>query len=91
MTSDLKTNCAIRSILARHWVDLGKIGFAAFKGTVRITGEMAFLGGRPSTCSDAARIGYIEQEIRRVPGVAHLYWELTNATKDDGGRWQFGR
>ena len=43
--SDFQINSRVRSLLARHWIDLKRVQVGSFRGTVRLAGELCRLGG----------------------------------------------
>ncbi len=86
--SDLTINSAVRRILSRHWVDLSEIRFGAFRGTVRFTGVLCHLSGRLPDHGKMTLLGAIEQETRRICGVQHLHFDVSNWTKDKSGNWK---
>ena len=83
----MKVNAWIRSVFARHWIDLRQVKYTNSRGTVRIRGELRRLGGGRSQLSPGD-LELFEQEIKRVSGVSRVYFELTNWSKDTGGQWK---
>src|SRR5438093_980050 len=81
---DLDVNVAIRRILVRHWVDLGKI-------TIRTTNSVPTLGGVLTRISDdykhmiTPNLDEIVAEIRRIRGVRHVNVQLTDWSLQAGG------
>ena len=86
--SDFRTNTAVRSVLARHWIDVQRIKFGCFRGTVRFTGSLAFLGTRANGTLDAAKVELLEREIKRLQGVSRVYFDLKNWKREPGGEWK---
>lgn len=86
--SDFRANSRIRSVLARHWVDLQKLRFGAFRGTVRLSGELCHLGSGRFGSSEAVKLESLEQDMRRIPGVRHVYFDLVNWQRDSSGKWK---
>ena len=75
-TSDFKINCKVRSVFARHWLDLQRVRFASFRGTVRVQGELVVLGGEGRL--EPTKIEVLETEIRRIGGVKRIVFDLAN-------------
>jgi hypothetical protein len=83
--SDYRINAAIRSILVKHWVDHQRLTFGSFRGTVRIRGELCYLGTAPP--ANLSQVEVIEGEIRAVHGVKRVHFELSNWVKNHLGKW----
>ena len=64
--SDFRINSLVRSVFARHWIDLQRVRYASFGGAVRVSGELCVLGGQPQAKIDGARVEILEAEIRRL-------------------------
>jgi hypothetical protein len=88
VVSDFRINSGVRSCLARHWVDLQQLSFGSFRGVVRISGRLCHLGEGSSAALRAADVEVLETEIRRFPGVANVFFELSNWKKSAGGEWE---
>ena len=85
--SDFRTNSAVRSVLARHWIDLQRIKFGCFRGTVRFGGTLAFLGARTASRIDSSKLETLEREVKRVQGVSRVYFDFKNWKKGPNGEW----
>jgi hypothetical protein len=86
--SDFQINSRARAVLARNWVDLQQVRFGSFRGTVRVSGQLSYLGERFSAAPDPAKLENIERELRQIPGLERVYFDLTNWRKDTAGRWE---
>jgi hypothetical protein len=86
--SDFRINSGVRSVIARNWIDLQKLKFGSFRGTVRITGNLSYLGARTGAACDSGKLEALEAEIRRVPGVGRVYLDLTNWRRSPTGQWE---
>ncbi len=86
---DLKINARVRAVLARHWVDLTRVTFAAVNGTVRLSGVLKRLSTEEeSSYFSEEDVLIIEQELRSIPGVRRVYIDLENWKKDAStSRW----
>jgi hypothetical protein len=83
--SDYRINAAIRSIFVKHWVDHQRLTFGSFRGTVRIRGELCYLGSAPA--ANLSQVEVIEAEIRAIHGVKRVHLELSNWVKNHIGKW----
>lgn len=86
--SDFKVNAKVRSVLARHWVDLAAVGFSSIHGTVRLTGKLC----RLSSDSDAdpftkQKVAQLETELMSIREVRRIYFDLDNWRKDKERQW----
>ena len=86
--SDFRINSLVRSVFARHWIDLQRVRYASFGGAVRVSGELCVLGGQPQAKIDAARVEILEAEIRRLNGVKQVYFDLSNWRQGVSGAWE---
>jgi hypothetical protein len=85
--SDFQINSKVRSVLAKHWIDIQKLRFGSFRGTVRLSGELYLAGDRSASFLDAAKITLVENQVRRIRGVARVYFDLKNWRKNESGNW----
>jgi len=85
--SDFQINSKVRSVLAKHWIDLQKITFGSFRGTVRFSGELCLLGGRTGGGSEMNQVESLESEVRSIRGVQRIYFDLSNWHRNNTGQW----
>ena len=85
--SDFRINATVRSCLARRWVDLKKAQVSSFRGTVRVTGEITKLGCEGVAPADPHFMDQLELEIRSLPEVERVYFEITNWRRNETGHW----
>ena len=87
--SDFRINSRVRSVFARHWVDLQKVRFASFRGTVRVSGEISILGSHAAGQIDPAKISVLETEIRQIKEVKQVFFELIGWRRGGSGEWEY--
>jgi hypothetical protein len=80
--TDLDINCAVRKILVRHWIDLGRISMRTTGGVAHLNGELARLPKvemplTPSTVTEMIN------EIRRTSGARRVEAEFINWAEHD--------
>jgi hypothetical protein len=85
---DIRINSMVRSVLASHWVDLQHLNCGSYKGTVRLHGELRYLGHREALSTDGSKLEAIEGDIRRVQGVKRVHVDLLNWRKNHKGAWE---
>lgn len=85
--SDFRINSRVRSCLARHWIDTQQVSFGSFRGIVRISGTLVFLGDRGLGARLQCDLTSLEEEIRRVDGVRTVHFDFTNCWKGSSGEW----
>ena len=85
--SDFRINSMVRSVLARHWIDLQKIVIGSFRGTVRLTGELCHIGNDGVRVPEPRQLDNVEAEIRAIPEVERVYFDLSNWHRTSRGDW----
>ena len=83
---DLEINRAVRRILVRHWLDLGRLSVRSSLGRLTIRGAVDRIEGVREELTGAL-VDAIFNEIRRIPAVRNLHAEISNWV-NQGGRWQ---
>lgn len=86
--SDQDINRGVRSVLTRHWVDLTKTSFLSRRGILRMTGELQRLGAASSTTAQPTALETLDQELKRVRGVRHVYYDFANWRRSEDGEWR---
>jgi len=86
LSGQLALYSQVRKVLASHWIDARFLHFGIARGTVRLTGELRLLPGRPDE-RFSSPVYLLEQEIRRLPDIRTVFFELTNWTKNVEGQW----
>ena len=84
--SDFQINSMVRSVLARHLIDLRQIEFGSCRGTVRFKKYLVPLGG-PTGKLSRATLERLETEVAAIRGVNRIYFELENWRHGDAGHW----
>jgi hypothetical protein len=82
---DLETNRNVRAVLARNWVNLQKLDYAATHGTIYMRGQVVLLREPPATREEERdRSGvspkflfHLEKDLLKVKGVQRVQWEIT--------------
>ena len=85
--SDFQINSRVRSLLARHWIDLKRVQVGSFRGTVRLAGELCRLGGESAGRHEPQLVETLDQEIRAIPDVERVHFEITNWKRTGTGQW----
>jgi hypothetical protein len=84
---DFRINSQVRSLLARHWLDLNKVQIGTFHGTVRLTGKLTRLGGELASRHEPRLIEILDIELRGLNGVERVYFDVVNWKKNNSGEW----
>ncbi len=82
---DIDTNRAVRSVLVRHWLNLGLLTVRTFSGRTTLRGDLVRMDGFKEPLTSAI-VEAILGEIRRLPSVRHLNVQVENWVQS-GGRW----
>jgi hypothetical protein len=80
--TDLEINCAVRKVLVRHWIDLGKISIRTIAGVTTLSGALDKLP-KVDVPLTSSSVGEIIAEIRRAPSVKRVQTVLSNWTELD--------
>lgn len=97
-TDDFRINAKVRSILVRKWVDTTKCTIGTIKGKVYVRGRIKRIFGRGGKreeeeddldekaveMSELTLIMQIEEEIRRIPDVTGIQFDLEYWKKEKG-------
>ena len=83
---DLHINCAVRKVMVRHWIDLGKLSMRTTRGVVRLSGALSRLPGAAGHLN-CALIITILSEIKRVTHVRRVSADFTNWTRTGIDGW----
>ncbi len=86
LSPDLEINRAIRRILVKHWIDLGRISVHSMRGRVAIYGLLQRIEGRMEPLAGPV-LDAMFRDIQRIPGVHAVRPHLDNWT-NEGGRWR---
>lgn len=76
-SSDLEINSAVRRVLVRHWIDLGRISIRTQKGTVTVRGVLDKLPESDQPLTPQVVEG-IFSDIRRIHGARRAIAQLDN-------------
>ncbi len=86
--TDTEIRSEIRALVAQHRFDFQRIQFRVAGGTVRVCGELLYLGGVRTARVSGSVIGDFERDISRRPGVKHVSFDLENWRRLASGEWQ---
>lgn len=87
---DLDINRAIRSILVKHWIDLGRLSVRSTDGKVWVRGELHRISGVAETLTSAI-VSALFEDIRRIRNIRQVYTALENWSTDSGSWQQVGK
>ena len=81
--TDLEINCAVRKVLVRHWIDLGRISIRTSAGVTTLSGALDKLPKVDAPLTSSS-VGEIIAEIKRASSVKRVQAVLSNWTEMDG-------
>ena len=84
--ADLDINRNVRTILVRHWIDLGRLSVRSSAGRLWITGGLFRITGIKEELTTPI-VESIFADIKRVKDLAGIHANLENWT-DDSGSWR---
>jgi len=86
--TDAQIRCGARNVLARHWIDVHLVDIGAFRGVVRLRGELRHQGRSRSEPVGAEELQGIELELKRLRGVHRVHLCLENWHHTESGEWR---
>jgi hypothetical protein len=86
-SSDLDINRAIRRIMVKHWVDLGRISIRTTGGRVLMRGLLRRIEGCAQADFTSATVEAMFYEISRIKGIQRVTAHFENWLSE-GGRWK---
>ncbi|MEW6685994.1 MAG: hypothetical protein AB1393_07295 [Candidatus Edwardsbacteria bacterium] len=89
-SDDYQIRSIVRRILTHRWIDTQKVDFGCTNGVVYIRGiirseSQAKLMEGTQIKSDIKLVRHIEDDIRRLPGVRDVVFDLLDLKKTGGG------
>lgn len=84
---DLEINCQVRGIVSRYWLDPNRLSFQTRRGNVHVSGEVRVTGAEQGNEEIAGILRSLEDDVRRLPSVYEVEFELTNWRRDESGVW----
>lgn len=84
---DLEINCQVRGIVSRYWLDPNRLSFQTRRGNVHVSGEVRVTGAEQESEQIAGILRSLEDDVRRLPSVYEVEFELTNWRRDESGGW----
>ena len=82
---DMAVNRQVRNVMARNWINMQRLDFASTHGTVYMRGRMSFLKSQKVADGKEERdragvspsiLNHIDKEIRKIPGVRAVSWQI---------------
>jgi len=86
--SDTEIRCEARSLLNRLRLDLQKLQIRVTNGTLRLGGELAYMGATAGTAVPGGAVEGLEQDLKRLRGVKHAHLAFTDWRRLSTGQWE---
>lgn len=86
---DLDINRAVRTVLVKHWIDLGRLSVRSTDGKLYIRGALSRIAGINEELTSAI-VDAMFSEIKRIRNLRQVYPLLENWTNDSGSWCQVG-
>ncbi len=86
---DLDINRAVRSVLVKHWIDLGRLSVRSTDGKLYVRGALSRIAGVNEELTSAI-VDAMFSEIKRIRNLRQVYPMLENWTNDSGSWNQVG-
>jgi len=87
--ADLDINRAVRSVLVKHWIDLGRLSVRSTDGKLYIRGALSRIAGVNEELTSSI-VDAMFTEIKRIRNLRQVYPLLENWTNDSGSWSQVG-
>jgi len=84
--SDIDINAAVRRVLVRHWIDLGRIQIRTCRGVATVSGHLERLSAGGPVLSPST-LEQIQHELRSIRGVRRVDLRVENWNCAPSG-WQ---
>ena len=84
-SADLKAMRQVRSVLVKHWIDLGRLSLRCTSGVLQVRGSLARLSGMKDPLTSAI-VQTIFTDIKRIREIKRIQPDLSNWS-DHGGGW----
>ena len=85
--SDTQIRASLRTVMAKHRIDLNKTSFSCTRGIVRMLGELKHQGSYASKPVHVAEIEALEHDVNHLRGVVRVYFDLANWRRLESGEW----
>ena len=87
--SDFVINAKARAVLTRHWIETETLSVSAVNGTLFVRGRIRFRPARERQQGElkADMLIVIDRELRTIPHVRRVQFQLENWQRDDAGGW----
>ena len=86
VSTDLDLSRAVRRLLVKHWIDLGRISVRCTSGRVHLYGRMQRVAGKVPDLQTKT-LDNMFLEMRRISGVKAINARLENWI-NDSGHWR---
>ena len=86
--SDTEIRSEVRSLLNRQRLDLQKLQIRVTGGTLRLGGELTFLGGGSGVAVPVGIVEGLEQDLKRVRGVKRTHLGFADWRRLSSGEWE---
>ena len=88
--ADLDVNRSVRTILVKHWIDLGRLSVRSSDGKLWIRGSLARIAGTSDELTPAI-VDAMFEDIKRIRSIKQFYFMLENWTNDMGAWHEIGK
>ncbi len=85
--NDTQIRANLRTVLAKHRIDMTKTAFICTRGVVRLNGELEHQGAVSSVEMRMGELEAFEHDIQDVRGVQRVYFDLSNWRRLASGQW----
>jgi len=88
--ADLDINRAVRTVLVKHWIDLGRISVRSSDGKLWVRGSLSRIAGVNEELTPQI-VEAMSDEMRRIRNIKQIYFSLENWNNDSGAWHEVGK
>ncbi len=85
--NDTQIRASLRTVLAKHRIDMAKTSFICTRGVVRLNGDIEHQGAVSGVDMRTGELEAFEHDIQDVRGVNRVYFDLANWRRLASGQW----
>ncbi len=88
-SGDFRANSYVKQVFARNWLESETLSATVINGVLYLRGHVRFLPAKRALAGDVTSefLFRLEAELKAIPGVKRVRWQLENWEKDETGLW----
>jgi hypothetical protein len=88
-SGDFRANSYVRQVFARNWLETEGLSANVVNGILYMRGIIRYLPARRAQVGEVTSefLFKLESELKGVPGIKRVRWQLENWERDETGAW----